>query len=442
MSSYELHCGDCLEVMRKMEANSIDTIITDPPYGLSFMGKDWDRGVPGVPYWAEALRVAKPGAVLLAFGGTRTYHRLAVAIEDAGWEIRDCIMWVYGSGFPKSADISKLIDKAAGAENIIGYQPDRWTGKGSSLNFSTDRPQAQCKITAPVTEDARTWHGYGTALKPAWEPIIVAMKPLDGTFANNALVHGVAGLDIDGARVPITDGATMARNNVPGSNGWKNSSGGPNRAALEGEPSGRWPANFIHDGSDEVMGLFPTTTSGMMQPGQMRQASIGKGGYGDGFPNEATAAGTYGDTGSAARFFYCAKASPEERNMGLQRFAPQTTSDGRQTPIDNAYQRGQTQRKNHHPTVKSLELMRYLCRLTRTPTGGIVFDPFMGSGSTGAAAIYEGRDFIGADLNPDYVEIARARIEYAQGGMSLEFKPIAGGGNLEELPLFAGIEAN
>lgn len=419
---YKLHNGDCLEVMATMEANSIDTIISDPPYGLAFMGKEWDHGVPGVPFWVEALRVAKPGAMLLAFGGTRTVHRLACAIEDAGWEIRDRIQWIYGSGFPKSHNISKAIDKAAGAEREVVGQRDTLTGRDKEANTFMAPPRLM-NITAPATDAARAWDGYGTALKPSHEPIIVAMKPLDGTFANNAQVHCVAGLWIDGGRVTIADGATMARNNKPGSNGWKNSSGGPNAAAVNGEPSGRWPANVIHDGSAEVVSGFPAN-AGACAPASGPKLRKGSESVARGRFNGLQGAPAYhNDSGSAARFFYCAKASRRERNAGLDGM------EERQKKTLNDYvnpSEGRTASKsgapaaNHHPTVKPLALMRYLARITRTPTGGTVLDPFMGSGSTGAACMYEGRDFVGIELDADYMEIARRRIEYAQAEAAAE----------------------
>jgi site-specific DNA-methyltransferase (adenine-specific) len=200
----ELHHGDCLDVMAGMEAESVDTVITDPPYGLEFMGKEWDHGVPGVAYWAEFLRVSKPGAMLCAFGGTRTHHRLMCAIEDAGWEIRDVLMYVYGSGFPKSHDVSKAIDKAAGAEReVVGESSynDRRPNEGNSGNGTYSQGGYKAYITSPSTDAAALWDGWGTALKPAYEPIILAMKPLPGTFAQNALDYGVAGIWVDGCRV-------------------------------------------------------------------------------------------------------------------------------------------------------------------------------------------------------------------------------------------------
>lgn len=356
---YELHLGDCLEIMGQLEANSIDTCITDPPYGLKFMGKDWDHGVPGIPFWTQAYRLLKPGAFLLAFGGTRTFHRLTCAIEDSGFEIRDCMVWLYGSGWPKPHNISKAIDKEAGKEKIIGSKPDRWTGQGGVYNLSSDRPQDLAKVTVPNTDNAKLWNGWGTALKPAWEPIIVAMKPKNGTFAQNALKYGVAGLNIDGVRKP------------------------------------RWPANVILDEKaakmlDESVGI---TKSGYMKAGTKRSNTAR---YAGPMP-EQTGEETYGDSGGVSRFFYCNRATSGEKNEGLEGIA------------------------NKHPTVKPLSLMRYLCKLTRTPTGGTVLDPFMGSGSTGIACILEDRDFIGIDNDPESFEVAEQRIKYHSE------KPIARG---------------
>lgn len=357
---FEVLCGDCRDVMRGMDAASIDAIVTDPPYGLSFMGKGWDHGVPGVEFWTEAMRVAKPGAHLLAFGGTRTFHRLACAIEDASWEIRDTIMWVYGSGFPKSHDVSKAIDKAAGAEReVVGsYRAARQTNNcGTSFNASRadEHGRTTAYITAPTTDAAKQWHGWGTALKPAWEPIIVARKPLDGTVAENALRHGTGAINVDGCRVGTEGGTT--RGDGPSHPGTSFDCG---NFGVVSTGSGRWPANLIHDGSDEVVAGFPV----------------------DGEQ-------------SASRFFYCAKASRADREEGLR--------DGG---------RSNTLRGNHHPTVKPTALMRYLIRLV-TRTGGIVLDPFMGSGSTGKDAMLEGMRFIGIDKEAEYAEIARARIRKA-----------------------------
>ena len=405
---------DCLIALKNMEDNSIDSIITDPPYNLiksnsgfergkdspytrtakgGFMGKEWDgTGIAlKVALWEDVWRIAKPGAFLLCFGGTRTYHRIACAIEDAGWQIRDCIMWVYGSGFPKSLDIGKAMDK-------------------KNMNYG--------------------WHGYGTGLKPAYEPIIVAMKPADGTFANNAIKHGVAGLNIDKCRIPKKEGDRIEYgvngierqkdNNVYGKQSGK--------IQFDGT-QGRFPANFIHDGSQEVLDLFPQTKGGTA----VRHNSGGNTFGGDNAKPPMEDLG-YGDSGSASRFFYCAKASKKERNMGcegLETTEKFTAGNYSQSPTcktcnltlngtnDHSKCSGEVyykemeskNTKNHHPTVKPLKLMEYLCQLTRTPSGGIVLDPFMGSGTTGMACVNTDRDFIGIEKEKEYFKIAQRRID-------------------------------
>lgn len=380
-------CGDCLQVMATLEAESVDTIITDPPYGLSFMGKDWDHGVPGVHFWQEALRVAKPGAFLLAFGGTRTFHRLTCAIEDAGWEIRDCIMWLYGQGFPKSLDIFKAIDKAAGAEReVVGmssYSANRMAAAGSATFIRQDEP---CRnITAPATDAAKLWDGWGTSLKPAYEPVIVAMKPTDGTFANNALTHGVAGLNIDGGRIA---GNPWKPHMATGLARDKFFTEGPCKE-IEKRPhdAGRWPANLILD--EQAAAMLDE------QSGELHGADTFRHGHGAMFGNcggeSAERQRPAIDTGGgASRFFYCAKASTAER-----------TCKGRV--------------ENKHPTVKPLSLMQYLCRLTKTPTGGLILDPFCGSGSTLVAAKREGRPFIGIEIDADSCRVARERLAAEDG---------------------------
>lgn len=480
--TYTVHYGDCLEVLPKLAANSVDAIVTDPPYGLEFMGKDWDHGVPGVHFWAEALRVAKPGAHLLAFGGSRTYHRLAVAIEDAGWEIRDTIMWLYGSGFPKSLNVDAAIERQeisaierqfcewlrdcsglsaddVGTDrfhmqrieivNTATKENPRW-GRRALVPTSEawQRLKTQMTITPPDwvedlvknppmppithpgqwkkgkgqgTQGSGDWQGWGTALKPAHEPIIVARKPLQGTVAANVLQWGTGAINVDGCRVSGTwERSTTTRCDIRGGRTVGGNSGGIECEPQSAHANGRWPANVVHDGSAEVTRLFPVTTSGKMQAGQQRRASRNGGGYHGNFPDEATAVDTYGDTGSAARFFYCAKASKADRDEGLEGFevrragamsgnnggsGPRMAGDG-VTPVDPVF------RRNHHPTVKPTSLMRWLVRLV-TPPNGVILDPFTGSGSTGKAAMLEGFRFIGIEQDAEYCEIARARIGYA-----------------------------
>jgi DNA modification methylase len=451
----ELLLGDCLEVMRTLPDCSVDAVVTDPPYGLAFMGKRWDYDVPSVEIWAECLRVLKPGGHLLAFAGTRTQHRMAVRIEDAGFEIRDLIAWVYGSGFPKSLDVSKAIDKCNGetgrllkftewmrTTGLTARQIDKITETNMGGHYLTaasqpaiptpalwallrphcgDVPEwvdqlvqrieaerevigtkkaipgvafattgpSELAITAPATPEAQQWQGWGTALKPALEPITVARKPLVGTVAANVLAHGTGGINVDGCRVGWAgevDKASgrpasysKAHNGIDGQ-AFKIADRSHRDPIAEQSTLGRWPANLIHDGSDEVVGLFPQATA----------AKVGNRGAGKG------ATGCYGvyggdpgfrchddNGGSAARFFYTAKASRDDR------------SDG-----------------NTHPTVKPTDLMRYLCRLV-TPPGGVVLDPFMGSGSTGKAAMLEGFEFIGIEREVQYHAIAERRIRSA-----------------------------
>lgn len=396
---YTLHLGDCLDVLRTIPDNTIDSVVTDPPYGLTatrpggrseatrgavmggFMGLTWDSDVPPVEVWIECLRVLKPGGHLLAFAGTRTQHRMAVRIEDAGFEIRDMIAWVYGSGFPKS-------------KNLDG-----------------------------------DWQGWGTALKPALEPITVARKPLSGTVAANALEHGTGAIHIDACRIPAEP---MPANT--GSGGMprrrEDEQRGPGQVA-QPHAEGRWPANLIHDGSDEVLAAFPDA------PGQLADASqnseqrktqnvygaMRRGREGEASANSANR-GVVGfsmrpgarrlDVGSAARFFYCAKTSRRDRNEGCEEMERQPLhwSSGDQNP--GSFQSAGTDKtsQNHHPTVKPTDLMAYLCRLVTRP-GGLVLDPFMGSGSTGKACMREGFQFIGIEREEPYLAIAEARIAHA-----------------------------
>lgn len=409
--SYQIHHGDNREVLKNLADNSIDSVVTDPPYELGFMGKSWDA--TGVAYsvelWQEVMRVLKPGGHLLAFSGSRTYHRMAVAIEDAGFEIRDQIMWIYGSGFPKSHDVSKGIDKQAGAEREVVGQTTKarsTSGKSALPTVGGETIYETWDETAPATAEAKQWQGWGTALKPAHEPIVVARKPLIGTVAANVLTYGTGGLNIDGARVG-SEGGTTGSEYIPNDSPIYGKGLG-NTGEVVKLDAGRWPANVIHDGSDEVVALFPDT--GKSTGGRIGKKAMGSvtnvpaGEYEAGDPG-------YGDSGSAARFFYCAKASKRDRNEGLDGFELKERglpNQGMQN-MDGGRDR---LRANHHPTVKPTELMRYLCRLV-TPPKGIVLDPFMGSGSTGKAAMYEGFEFVGIELTDEYLPIAKARIEFA-----------------------------
>ena len=383
----EILCGNNLPILREMADNSVDAIVTDPPYGLSFMGKRWDYDVPSVELWAECLRVLKPGGHLLAFAGTRTQHRMAVRIEDAGFEIRDMIAWVYGSGFPKSLDVSKAIDKAAGVEReVISIAGQSLAGGGRIA--TTGMTGGKYFITAPATDAAKQWDGWGSALKPALEPITLARKPLaERTIAANVLEWGTGGVNVDGCKVgtePLMikghkSAKGFAGDSPPDSTGSHKWNGNPDRESL-----GRFPANFIHDGSDEVVRLFPVQPSGKKD----------------------------GKMVSTSRFFYCAKASRSEREAGLEGIEArerQAYGDFQGTPEHAPKQN--VQARNHHPTVKPIALMRYLCRLV-TPPGGIVLDPFAGSGTTGCAATLEGFGFVGIEREAEYAEIARRRVEH------------------------------
>lgn len=424
MATFEIHHGDNRDVLKTLADNSVDSVVTDPPYELGFMGKSWDAS--GIAYsvelWQEVLRVLKPGGHLLAFSGSRTYHRMVVAIEDAGFEIRDQIMWIYGSGFPKSLDISKALDKSAGAEReVVGSRRQRANSSDSKVPMNASIGEVEL-ITAPATAEAKQWQGWGTALKPAHEPVVVARKPLIGTVAANVLTYGTGGLNIEASRVASDDGFQKAwdkpvTTNISAPGGKYISEGNNHKVDLsEYAPSGRWPANVIHDGSDEVVELFPSNVKG----GTWNRTQGARHFNNDGEETNYVSSGSDSSIGSAARFFYCAKASKKDRNEGLDGFEAVRVHDGRQEGTvggSNPRNRSNNYRQNHHPTVKPTELMRYLCRLV-TPPSGTVLDPFMGSGSTGKAAIYEGFNFVGIEMTDEYIPIAKARIEFAVNEMA------------------------
>ena len=448
--------GDCLEEMKKMEDNSVDSIVTDPPYGLSFMGKKWDYDVPSKELWIEAMRVLKPGGHLLSFAGSRTYHRMAVNIEDAGFEIRDQIMWVYGSGFPKSHNIGKAVDKTLGAEReVVGTVKITGHGKDNVKHGTQNRNKLEFDKLSDkaITPEAKKYEGWGTALKPAHEPIVVARKPFKGTVAENVLKYGTGGINIDGCRVGTEE---IKINQVDLTEAHGNNLGAGTKQPFTGEVKkvqGRFPANFIHDGIETKW----------------------------------------------ARFFYCAKASRSERNKGLEGLEDKDVSTRSKEvllrsndvtkeqmyevgnyikeqmnekninvktlnkefdyvagcnwwlsknpnniriinpsdykkakevlKLDDRYDNlllsnlytepksivdiASKSNKNNHPTVKPVALMQYLVRLV-TPTKGIVLDPFMGSGTTGIACNLEGFDFIGIEISEEYCKIAQARLDNCQ----------------------------
>lgn len=377
--------ADCLDVMRRLPDNFVDAVVTDPPYGLSFMGKNWDHGVPGVEFWKEALRIAKPGAHLLSFGGTRTFHRIACAIEDAGWEVRDCIMWLYGSGFPKSMDISKAIDKKLGAkrEKVQGHFGNTSFGL---INDDSWKPHKDVDSDVPATPEAEKWKGWGTCLKPAYEPVIMARKPLEGTVADTVLKYGTGGLNIDECRVPFesdedkkSTGMDRPHTSKVGALAGGLENDNERTIFMPKQTNGRFPANVIHDGSEEVVDVFPKDVKG----GTWNNTNGARHFENNGKPTEYTNKGSDNSVGSAARFFYCAKASKSEKG-----------------------------KDNPHPTVKPLELMKYLIKMV-APKGALVLDPFMGSGSTGIAAIQIGRNFIGIEKEEEYFNYAKNRIEEA-----------------------------
>ena len=399
---FKLMQGDCLELMKDISDNSVDSIITDPPYELGFMGKKWDS--TGIAYnvdvWKECLRVLKPGGHLLAFGGTRTYHRMTCAIEDAGFEIRDCIQWLYGTGFPKSHDISKAIDKKLGAEREkLGIAPTtraKTDVDNQILNWGGHGKGKIHYVTKPATKQAEQWDGWGTALKPANEPIVLARKPIsEKTVAENVLKWGTGGLNIDGCRVGWKDERDRKK-------GWRASPSNDDENEYSSFKSGsfgkqneqgRFPANVILDEEagrmlDEQTG---TLKSGFMKAGHPYGQGDGQNVYGK--LTGKTKSDTYGDSGGASRFFYVAKASKKER-----------THNGKV--------------ENKHPTVKPLKLMRFLCRLI-TPPGGKVLDPFAGSGTTILAAIQEGFSVIGIEREPEYCEIIRKRMAELQPALPL-----------------------
>lgn len=455
--TFELHNEDNLAVLRRMPDNSIDAVVTDPPYGLGkepdalamlrdwletghhevkgkgFMGKSWDAFVPQPAQWREVYRVLKPGGHVLTFAGTRTQDLVALGLRLAAFEIRDLVAWLYGSGFPKNLDVSKAIDKDAGEKGTFGEPKSeahagwikRGKMRGTDGHEGYQRPWMEDPQTVsdnarqyiPATAAAAEWQGWGTALKPALEPITLARKPLIGTVAQNVLKWHTGGINVDGCRVEhvTVDGGSLAtnphlRDTINGGNGGHIITTEKARRVVVPNTGGRFPANVIHDGSDEVVGLFPVTTSGKAVVGTGRDGNHTKGIYG---AKASKIASCFADTGSAARFFYCAKTNSTDRNEGCADL-PDKDWQGENTCIPERENRPFNPSKNDHPTVKPTALMRYLCRLI-TPPSGTVLDPWMGSGSTGKACAEEGFSFIGidSDTTHGYFRIAQARVSAA-----------------------------
>ena len=488
--------GDCLEKLKELEENSVDSICTDPPYELGFMGKSWDNtGIANNPLmWAECLRVLKPGGHLLSFGGTRTYHRMAVAIEDAGFEVRDMVEWVYGSGFPKSLNIGKAVDKLNGKPRptdefkqflrdgkkkvgLTSEQIDNEIGNGSgifsqhyvgnndqieyptkekyqilkrilqldnSFDYLINWAEAEREIigkkekqmqgwnmdgttkfvdrniTLPSTNEAKQWEGWGTALKPAHEPICMARKPLaESTVASNVLKYGTGGINIDGSRVETTE--DQRRPSAGGENGLTGTSTFKIRERKvedQEQHSGRFPANLIHDNSEEVRGCFPETKSGS-KPGQKGKSILGS----ENGETRQEIENAYGDSGNASRFFksiiYQAKASKSERNKGCEELEDviehghYAQDEWSRQNMGNTPDAKREPTKNNHPTVKPIALMEYLIKMV-TPKGGVVLDPFAGSGSTLVAAKQNGFQYVGIELTPEYIPIIEARLNSTQ----------------------------
>ena len=371
-----IYNGDCRDIVPCL--SGVGAVVTDPPYGISFMGRGWDHQVPGVDFWRLFMDACVPGAHLAAFGGTRQYHRMACAIDDAGWEVRDCLMWLYGSGFPKSLDVSKAIDRAAGAEReVVGEKicPDgkpasarlskRPIGDGA-LGVAGDKygvykndPIKTIMKTAPATNDAKRWHGWGTALKPAWEPITLARKPLAGTVASNVLEHGTGAINVDGCRVG--DEPSGWNGHAAGGNTWNEGNCGLRKDGPPTESRGRWPANLLLDGEAAAQ-------LDKQQPG-------------------------------VSRFFYTAKASPSDRGNAEEKPMP-------------LFGETEPEVRNTHPTVKPTDVMSWLVHLLAVP-GRVVLDPFAGSGSTLLAAKRMGVEAVGCELSEEYCEIIAKRLGQA-----------------------------
>ena len=410
---YRINHADIKKWAAEYKGELFDAVLCDPPYEISFMQKSWDGS--GIAHdtemWADILKLLKPGAHLLAFSGSRTYHRMAVAIEDAGFEIRDMIEWVYGSGFPKSHNVANAVDKLGGASNR-GHA----ISSGSQIHPTTGKKRANGELLPAYkarTEAGQVWEGYGTALKPAHEPCVLARKPIsEKNIALNVLKHGTGGLAIDATRIPTTETWKNAAQDIRGGNLMGKAGRHPN-LIKESNSLGRFPSNLILDGSDEVEAVFPQT--GKSRPDHRNEpSSTGDSGiYGKGYKRQPN---MLNDSGSASRFFYTAKSSKSERNAGLEGFEDRRAGamEFRNRESEKGQFEGEPQyAKNYHPTVKPLSLTKYLATLIKPPTGGRLLVPFSGSGSEMIGALQAGWEYVeGVELTEEYIPIAEARIKY------------------------------
>lgn len=444
MTPYTIHTGKMEEVLKQYPDNYFDSCVSDFPYGYKFMGKKWDYDVPSMEMCAEIFRVLKPGGYLLAFGGPRTSHRIAINIEDAGFELRDTIMWIYGSGFPKSMDVAKAIDKAHGVEPTVIGEKKMWgnnagKGKGGFASNGYEGSSGNVKYvpeTEPTSDLAKKFDGWGTALKPAYEPIIVARKPLIGTIAENYAQFGTGGINVDGCRIPVDwkserpeSWLKSGKGELSRANPW-HGEGYKKQQSVEDVISdlGRWPANVVHDGSDEVLKNFPVNETPSGVASGPSRGKIGTQGIFSGASGEMGESAFYGDVGSAARFFYCAKISPEDREEGCEAIPPeaippeamafgnQAIAEMKRGNLDhsngNSGMNKVKVRHNTHPTVKPTALMRWLVRLV-TPKNGTCLDCFAGSGSTGKALMFEQMNAVLIDMDSQWAPISKARMDWA-----------------------------
>ena len=406
--------GDCLDKLKELDDNSVDSIVTDPPYGLSFMGKKWDYDVPSQDVWEECIRVLKPGGHLLAFAGSRTYHRMAIRIEDAGFEIRDQIMWVYGSGFPKSMNVGMKVDEKLGNKRELVERPksEQRPNADNSRDKNKDIGGFAMSDNKYKSVGNSEWEGWGTALKPSHEPIVMARKPLIGTVVDNVLEWGTGGINIEESRIGTEQITINGQGNDNLFHG--NFSGKIDNPIREG----RFPANIIFD---EEAGRILDEQSGQTTSGKVKESKDSYDGESNtGFlRGKSNSSNQHGDKGGASRFFYCPKTSKTDRNEGLDDFEKKSRSDANKMMGKSGnFKTGSgndrtTEFKNNHPTVKPTDLMLYLIRLV-TPKGGTTLDPFMGSGSSGKAAVRGGFDFVGVEREKEYFEIAEARIQYEE----------------------------